>query len=458
MSRTIKRCVCGVMIALIICALPTAYNFAANTVNAKSVSIAPKEVTLAVGDVAQLTASVKPEKASGKLEWTSTDKKVASVSGRGLVTGRSEGTATITVRTPNKKKAKCKVTVRKYAEKSEVEELKTRIINDDTVMPRYFSLSGDLKNGDYLYDAAQANSIRSNERISFNADIASFSSLEIGFAWNSTNYKYNRFVIDDTALTVYDYNGNTSVYPHGLTVENNIQVLIESDFMRKCKVTIISNGQLFSQTGCDLNRRRVCFPYAQSAGSDLPNAELTWTCTDFDKPVWIFGDSYIASYTNKWVKYAYSYGYSDNCLWDAYSGENSEDSLSSLNNLLKIARPAIVVWCLGMNDGSDADSSTPSPAWQSGQEELRSLCESQGIELVLATIPTVPTINNEAKNKAVRESGYRYIDFAKAVGASSDGTWYSDMLSEDGIHPTDSGAKALFGRAVADLPELMISE
>lgn len=324
-------------------------------------------------------------------------------------------------------------------------------------LEKHFSISGNLNDGDYLKNENTANSIRSNERVMFNSDITTFVSLEIGFAWFSTNYKYNRFLIDNTNLTVYDYSGKTQVTAHGLTIENNIQVLIESNFMRTAKVTIISNGQLFSVSDMKLDRRRVCFPYAQSVGSVLPNAKLTWSCVDFDKPVWIFGDSYIASYTDKWVKYAYQYGYTVNCLWDAFPGEDSEESLQSLADLFVIARPKTIVWCLGMNDGSDTDNSTPSTKWITVQESLRTLCKEKEIELVLATIPTVPTINHQAKNANVRASGYRYIDFARAVGATASGVWYDSMLSNDGIHPSDSGAKALFGRVVLDLPEIMIA-
>lgn len=323
-------------------------------------------------------------------------------------------------------------------------------------LPNQYSVSGNLPAGGYLKNEDMANSICRNERVMFNSDITSFSSLEIGFAWFSTNYKYNRLVIDGTNLTVYDYNGNTDVSAHGLTIENNIQVLVESNFMRKCNITIISNGQLFKAEGKELDRRRIDFLYAQSIGSTLPNAKLSWTCVDFDKPVWIFGDSYVASYTNKWVKYLYQYGYDKNVLFDAFPGEDSSESIVSLQHLLTIAKPKKIVWCLGMNDGSD-ENSDPSTKWATAQASLRALCEEKGITLILATIPTVPTINHEYKNANVRASGYRYIDFARAVGASSSGVWYDSMLSQDGVHPSDAGAKALFGRAVLDVPELMIT-
>lgn len=327
-------------------------------------------------------------------------------------------------------------------------------------MPYHFSVSGNLASGEYLFDANHANSIRSNERIAFNADITSFSGLEIGFAFATTNYKYNRFIIDSSKLTVIDYYGNETEHQHGLTIANNIQVIIEQDFMRLCKVTIISNGVMVSIDSLPLDRRRVCFPYAQSVGSVLPNAKISWTCTDLYKPIWIFGDSYVASWTDKWVKYLYLSGYADNCLFDAFPGEGSSQSIESLQHLLTLAKPKTIVWCLGMNDGSDG--ATPSSDWASVQTTLRALCESNNIQLVLATIPTVPTINHEQKNANVRSSGYRYIDFAKAVGANSSGIWYgngteNDMLSSDGVHPSDYGAKALFGRVVLDVPEIMIA-
>ena len=76
------------------------------------------------------------------------------------------------------------------------------------------------------------------------------------------------------------------------------------------------------------------------------------------------------------------------------------------------------------------------------------------ITLILSTIPTVPNINHEGKNKTVRNSGYRYVDFAKAVGAQSNGTWYTGMLSSDNVHPDVAGAKALYYQAIADVPEI----
>lgn len=72
-----------------------------------------KAVTkLNVGDTLQLKATIKPDNALDKsVKWSSTDKKVAYVNKDGLVVARKKGTVTITAKTANGLKAKCKVTV-----------------------------------------------------------------------------------------------------------------------------------------------------------------------------------------------------------------------------------------------------------------------------------------------------------------------------------------------------------
>ena len=79
-----------------------------------AVSLSRKgKVTLKVGQTLKLTATVSPDTAKTELKWTSSRTKVATVDGSGVVTARRRGTATITVRTANGKKAKLKVRVEK---------------------------------------------------------------------------------------------------------------------------------------------------------------------------------------------------------------------------------------------------------------------------------------------------------------------------------------------------------
>ena len=109
-----------------------------------------------------------------------------------------------------------------------------------------------------------------------------------------------------------------------------------------------------------------------------------------------------------------------------------------------------------MNDGTDTDDTTPNADWVTERDKFITLCETKGIEAIFATIPNVPSINHKEKNKWIRESGYRYIDMCHAVGADVNVNWYGDMLSSDKIHPSESGAKALFAQVLLDLPEVML--
>ena len=92
-------------------------------------------------------------------------------------------------------------------------------------------------------------------------------------------------------------------------------------------------------------------------------------------------------------------------------------------------------------------------------ETFIALCKENDSEPILATIPCIPSKNHEGKNAWVRSSGYRYIDFAKAVNGqtytSGSSNWYDGMLSTDNVHPTTLGAQALASQLLQDLPEIM---
>ncbi len=82
------------------------------TVNPTSVKLSKTSVTLGKGKTTTLKAKVNPGNATNKkVTWTTSNKKVATVS-NGKITAKGVGTATITVKTANGKKATCKVTVR----------------------------------------------------------------------------------------------------------------------------------------------------------------------------------------------------------------------------------------------------------------------------------------------------------------------------------------------------------
>ena len=81
-------------------------------VTTKSISLSSKKMTLLKGKSETLAVIRNPISATEKITWTSSNKKVATVSSKGKVTAKKAGTATITAKTSNGKKATCKVTVK----------------------------------------------------------------------------------------------------------------------------------------------------------------------------------------------------------------------------------------------------------------------------------------------------------------------------------------------------------
>lgn len=76
------------------------------------VKLSAKSITLEKGKSKTIKATISPSNATNqKLTWTTSNKKVATVS-NGKITAKGKGTATITVKTANGKKASCKVTVK----------------------------------------------------------------------------------------------------------------------------------------------------------------------------------------------------------------------------------------------------------------------------------------------------------------------------------------------------------
>ena len=83
-------------------------------IKSTAVKLKKSSLTLIKGKTFSLLSSVSPKAASGTIRWTTSDKEVASVSASGIVTGVSDGTATITATASNGKRAVCKVRVMDY--------------------------------------------------------------------------------------------------------------------------------------------------------------------------------------------------------------------------------------------------------------------------------------------------------------------------------------------------------
>lgn len=82
----------------------------------KSLSLNYKKKTIQAGKTLKLKATVKPKKAKAKFKWSSSNKKVATVSANGKVKAKKKGVAKITAAVKGTKlKKTCKITVKEKA-------------------------------------------------------------------------------------------------------------------------------------------------------------------------------------------------------------------------------------------------------------------------------------------------------------------------------------------------------
>ena len=334
-----------------------------------------------------------------------------------------------------------------------INEVSSGNIGEKIYGKAYAQASGNLNSGDSL--TVPKTNLKKNNVYSFLATITTMGTILIGHGKNT--YSGNWIEINDTNVITHAYGATdtTRTHAHGLTISGYIYVQIIVK-IGKADINIYSNGQTYTIADIDWSGDGNGDTFVESVGSVLTDCVFTWSSEDFRKSVWMFGDSYFGmTATNRWVSYLVNAGYGDNVLINAYAGENTTNATVALNNAIEhYGKPKYIVWCLGMNDGSDTDDSRPTTKWRDGINYVLSVCNEHGITPIFATIPTVPNINHEGKNNYIRNSGYRYIDFAKAVNAQSDGTWFSGMLSGDNVHPSETGARALYFRAIADCPEI----
>lgn len=297
--------------------------------------------------------------------------------------------------------------------------------------------------------------IRKGKSMSFYGKITAFNKLTVGCG--TTDITSSRVEIDTTTVKVY--NVNTAIYTaaHGLTFSNYIYVEIDVDGNAKVSVKIFTDGGNYKvNTGDSWLGSAVRIYATADASTTLTNCILTFAAADMKKNIWYCGDSYMSPRDASRLPDKLIYlGLFDHINSIGYSGAGTNTVLPSILKLFDMnKRPKYLVWALGMNN---ADSgSAVSAEWKISYDILSSMAADGEFDLILATIPNTPTVNNNFKNDIVRNSGFRYIDFAAAVQTSQGAnTWQPGMLSGDNVHPTSEGAKALTAQLCVDFPEIM---
>lgn len=291
----------------------------------------------------------------------------------------------------------------------------------------------------------------------FSCKFDTFTSVSLG--------QRNGYVVVDTD-NVHVYGNNTSggfglrqTIAHGLTISGGLRLMLFVDGAKTSDTTMAATLTLSTATGYKIIKiNSWYYTHGGAVFADVSqattDATLAATCLDFKSPVWAFGDSYFGLSKPRWPYVMRELGYF-NYYFEGLGGGTSFDMYHEMEKALKFGTPKYLLWCLGMND-PDTNNTTPNANWLTVQGYIKEYCKDNGIELILATIPNTPTRNNYAKNNHVRNSGYRYIDFALAVnGEASGASWYDGMLNADNVHPNELGAQALASQVLIDFPELM---
>ena len=308
--------------------------------------------------------------------------------------------------------------------------------------------SESLENGQFIYIEDFPYHIKKGIILSLYAKVSSFSSILIGKGYNQ--YRGDWIKIDATNAILQHYESDSAqdreTIAHGLSISSFIQVMMYGDDSGKLLLIINTKGGYFRHTFEKWVYEANWKAFVKSEGSTLSDVKFSGSNKDFRKPVWAIGDSYFGVGTNRWPGVMRNFGFF-NFLINGLAGQSSSGAYDDLIRMLNYGTPKYLLWCLGMNDG---DSS-----FKLYFDKIRSLCDEKGITLIASTIPTVPERSKEVISQYVRDSGVRYIDFYKAVGASSDGTWYEGYLYSDNVHPTELGAQALASQVLIDFPELM---
>lgn len=132
-----------ILLLLTLCLLPFGQAEAASKKAPKSVKLNKKSASALPGKTVKLKAKVSPKGAKSAVTWSSSNPKVAVVDGKGKVTIQGYGTAKITARTSNGKKAVCTVKGAKYTRSNG----KLSIVTPEGV--KKYKMYSQLKYGNY---------------------------------------------------------------------------------------------------------------------------------------------------------------------------------------------------------------------------------------------------------------------------------------------------------------------
>lgn len=169
-----------------------------------------------------------------------------------------------------------------------------------------------------------------------------------------------------------------------------------------------------------------------------------------DPKVICFGDS-ITEGTGATIPNTWAYMVAENAggLTSAHSGEGVSGILQRAERELRLFSPKYAIVLIGTND-------TNMTTWQDGIGFIAEKCLNAGVTPVFGTLPPEAADTNPVlvQNPYIRASGYRYIDFARALTTGGNGSSRDASKFFDALHPNTAGHLAMYQRVRLDLPEI----
>ena len=128
----------------------------------KKIYVTPTKKTLTVGNKVKIKVkAVKPKKASKSVKYKSSNKKIATVSSKGVVTAKKAGKATITVTSKKNKKAKAKVKITVKAKPKKTTPKPTPAPTPTPTKPKkaiviYFARGENIEDAEEVYNKLES--------------------------------------------------------------------------------------------------------------------------------------------------------------------------------------------------------------------------------------------------------------------------------------------------------------
>lgn len=317
-----------------------------------------------------------------------------------------------------------------------------------------------LSSGEFLQ--LPKNNVKDRVRISFTCDISVMSDdavIRVGHGFEASSSGWVE--ITKTKIGVARFYGwhkppKSFTLPqtdHGMEISDFLTVVLNRDSTGNGNFVIVATKSGMKRFDLPSDPAGVGAIFASPLNCEIANCKLNFIADGYADPVWVFGDSYISlGDPTRWPFYLFRDKF-NKVLLTGYSGMSTQVGLADFKVAVQRGAPEFTLWCLGMNN--EDNDGVLNEAWLTSTEEFLAICKEKGITPILATIPSTPVVNNAQKNEWVRNSGYRYIDFDRAVGAHKDVAWYPEMLCTDNIHPARRGAEALYSQVLIDFPEIM---